>query len=203
MLKSRFLNLTLVLTCLSLVTTTLWVTPAQAADTVIFKYRFLRESISVAELTTLAQRGEVSSSLKAYLRMANQKPEDLRNLLTQEIEIEGVFLYKILRTMPGELMLDQVSEVIHTPSNRANRQSLRSALVSSALEDDKITLTEIIQNYPTTDVHVEGERLADIYKQVNGIVESWDGFNLNFLLNLNKRELPRFLLSNNVLDRQD
>lgn len=203
MLKSRFLNLTLVLTFLSLVTTTLWVTPAQAADTVIFKYRFLRESISVAELTTLAQRGEVSSSLKAYLRMANQKPEDLRNLLTQEIEIEGVFLYKILRTMPGELMLDQVSEVIHTPSNRANRQSLRSALVSSALEDDKITLTEIIQNYPTTDVHVEGERLADIYKQVNGIVESWDGFNLNFLLNLNKRELPRFLLSNNVLDHQD
>ena len=187
----------------SIITTILLANPAQAADRIIFKYGFLRESISVAELTTLAQTGETSSSLRAYLRMANQKPEDLRNLLTQELEVEGVLLYKILRSVPGELMLDQVSEVIHTPSNRANRQSLRSALVKSALDDNQVTLIEIMQNYPTTDLHVEGERLADIYQQVSGIIKNIDRFNLDFLLNFNKQELPKFLLSNSVLARQD
>lgn len=187
---------------LSIITTIFLATPAQAADKVIFKYGFLRESISVAELTTLVQTGEVSSSLRSYLRMADKDPEDLRDLLTQELEVEGVLLYKILRTVPGELMLDQVSEVMHTPSNRANRQSLRSALVKSALDDNQVTLMEIMQNYPTTDLHVEGERLADIYEQVNGIVKNLSRFDLDFLLNLNRPKLPRFLLSNSVLDRQ-
>jgi len=63
-------------------------------------------------------------------------------------------------------MLDRVSEVIHTPTNRANRQSLRSALVISALNDNQITLIEILENYPTADVHVEGDRLADILQQI-------------------------------------
>jgi len=58
-------------------------------------------------------------------------------------------------------MLDQVSQVVHTPTNRANRESLRSALVSSALPDGKITLIETLEKYPTQEVHVEGDRIAE------------------------------------------
>jgi thioredoxin reductase len=59
-------------------------------------------------------------------------------------------------------MLDQVSDVVHTPTNRANRESLRGALVSSALPDGQITLIETLENYPTPEVHVEGERLVEV-----------------------------------------
>ena len=41
--------------------------PVKAAEKVILKYRFLRESVSVPELTTFAETGELSSSLDSIL----------------------------------------------------------------------------------------------------------------------------------------
>ncbi len=154
--------------------------PAIAAETVMLKYGFLRESISVPELTTFTATGELSPSLSAYLRLANQEPEKLQQLLTKAIEVDAVLLYKILTSVPGELLLDQVSTVVHTPSDRASRQSLRAALVSSALEDDNITLIEIMENYPTSEVHIEGDRLAQTYSRISGVVEQFQDWGLWF-----------------------
>jgi hypothetical protein len=143
---------------------------ADAADSVVLKYRFLRETVSVPELTTFAETGELSSSLRAYLRMASREPEELRRTLTQEVQVDPILLYRVLNSAPGELLLDRVSQVIHTPTNRANRQSLRAALVSSALPDGNITLIETLQNYPTPEVHVEGERLVEVVRNINRVL---------------------------------
>jgi hypothetical protein len=67
-------------------------------------------------------------------------------------------------------MLDRASEVVHTPSNRANRESLRGAIVSSALSDGQITLIETLENYPTPEVHVEGERLVDFVQNIRRLL---------------------------------
>ncbi|MGF1478280.1 MAG: alpha/beta hydrolase [Cyanophyceae cyanobacterium] len=141
--------------------------PTEAAESVVLKYGFIRESVSVPELSTFVETGELSSSLEAYLKMANTEPEELRSVLTREIEIEPVPLSRGLNTLPGELLLDQVSKVIHTPTQSASQQSLRAALVSSALPDGNITLLEVLENYPTEDVHVEGDRLVETYTQLD------------------------------------
>ncbi|MGB3693896.1 MAG: alpha/beta hydrolase [Spirulinaceae cyanobacterium] len=167
-MKLNIFSASLIATVFSLVAT-----QAQAAEKVILKYRFLRESISVPELTTFAETGELSSSLNAYLGLANKEPDDLEEALTKEVKVNAILLSKILNTTPGEMILDQLSEVIHTPTQRASRQSLRSALVKSALPDGKITLLEVLQNYPTQDVIVEGERLAEALakiEQLTGLI---------------------------------
>ena len=144
--------------------------PGLAAEKAVLKYGFFRESVSVPELATFAKTGKVSTSVGAYLGMAGKTPQAVRQPLTQEIKVNGVLLYRVLTTPVGELLLDRVSEVIHTPDNLANRQALRSALVMSALPDGNITLTEILENYPTPEVHVEGERLAEIYGNISRLV---------------------------------
>lgn len=141
-------------------------TRAEAAEKVVLKYRFLQEKVSVPELTTFAQTGELSSSLRSYLKLAKKEPNDLRRTLTQDVKVNPTFLYRALNHPLGEGMLDQVSQVIHTPTNRANRESLRGALVSSALPDGNITLIETLQNYPTPEVHVEGDRIAEVMQTI-------------------------------------
>ena len=140
-----------------------------AADSVVLRYRFLRATVPISELTTLAETGEASGSLRTYLRMAGKEPEELQRTLIQEVPVNPTSLYRVLNSPPGELVLDRVSEVIHTPSNRANRQSLRGALVSSALSNGKITLIETLQNYPPPEVHVNGDRLAEFVQTINRI----------------------------------
>jgi hypothetical protein len=144
--------------------------PSEAAEKVILKYSILRESVSVAELSTLAKTGEVSRSLQAYLKMANKEPQDLRNVLNARVDVDPILLSKILNSFPGEFLLDQVSEVIHTPSQRASRESLRGAMVTSALPDGNIRLIEVLENYPTPEIQVEGDRLVEIYHKIKGAV---------------------------------
>ncbi|WP_416244645.1 alpha/beta hydrolase [Crocosphaera sp. XPORK-15E] len=144
--------------------------PAQAAEKVVLKYSILRESVSVAELSTLANKGETSSSLKSYLKLANKQPEDLRRLLNNNVDVDPVFLSKVLNSFAGNLVLDPVGEVIQTPSKRASRESLRGALVTSALSDKNIRVIEIFENYPTSEIHVDGDRLAEIYQDIQGFI---------------------------------
>jgi len=75
---------------------------ADAAESVVLKYLFLRETVSVPELTTFAQTGELSTSLKAYLKLAGRDPAQLRRALTQEVKANGNFLYGILNNPVGE-----------------------------------------------------------------------------------------------------
>ena len=158
------------ISALGLLTILAWGGRVEAAQSVIFNYRFFRESISVSELSTFAETGELSSSLKTYLRMANTEPDQLQRALTREIEVDPILLSKVLNSLPGEVLLDQVSDVIRTPTGSASRQSLRAALLNSALPDGLITLMEVFENYPTTDVHIEGDRLVEIYSRLDRVL---------------------------------
>jgi hypothetical protein len=143
---------------------------ADAADSVVLKYSFLRETVSVSELATFAQTGELSTKLRSYLKLARREPAQLRQALTQEVPVNPNLLYQVLNTPVGEVMLDQVSQVVHTPTNRANRESLRGAIVSSALPDSKVTLIETLQNYSTPEVHVEGDRLVEVAQKFSNVL---------------------------------
>lgn len=139
---------------------------ANAAEQVVLKYRIFRESISVEELSTFAETGELSRSLRINFALARQDPKAIRQFLTQPVQVNPVFLDRVLNSPVGNLIVDQVSQFVHTPSRRADRQALRSALVLSASRDNNITLIETIQNYPTSEVELEGERLESASQQL-------------------------------------
>jgi len=119
-------------------------------------------SISIQELESFAATGQLSSALDFYLKQAKVKPEDFRNILTQEVKVNVKLLDRTLNSLLGEYLLFQVGQVIHTRSRRANIQALRSALVLSAMGDNRISLLEFLQKYPTQEMYVNGIRLARV-----------------------------------------
>ncbi|MBF2007167.1 MAG: alpha/beta hydrolase [Chlorogloeopsis fritschii C42_A2020_084] len=153
------------------VSTLLFSTSTFAAQRVVFTYNIFRESVSVDELTSFAETGEASPRLNYYLNQTSQDPQTVRNILTQELNASPVVLDRVLNNPIGEFLLDRISQTIRTPSNRANRQALRSAIVLSASKDNRVSLIDILQNYPTTEVYVEGDRLAATYNQLSILIE--------------------------------
>lgn len=146
---------------------------AFAAEQVVLKYRILRESISVNELSTFAETGELSRPLQVNLKLARQNPEAVRRFLTQPVQVSPIFLDRLLNSPVGNVVLDELEKVVHTPDRLADRQALRAALVISASRDNNVTLIEVIQNYPTSQVEVEGDRLEDAYRQLQRLSGSW------------------------------
>ncbi|MBD2090182.1 alpha/beta hydrolase [Microcoleus sp. FACHB-1515] len=145
--------------------------PAQAAEQIVLTYGSLYRSISVAELTEFAETGRLSSGLRFYLNLANIEPEVFRTILNEDLRLRLGFVDSALNSLPGEFALYQVGQVVHTSSRRANIQALRSALVLSVSEDNRVSLLEFLQNYPTQQLYVDGVRLAQVAQDVGEVVE--------------------------------
>jgi hypothetical protein len=140
-------------------------TPALAAEQVVLKYRVFRESIAVEDLTTFARTGEMSTDLRVNLALARQDPQKTRQYLTGTVTVDPILLDRVLNNPVGEFLLDEIGKSVHPPSRQANRQALRAA-VSLSARDRQLSLLEILQNYPTTEVEVEGDRLEAVYSQL-------------------------------------
>lgn len=140
---------------------------AIAAEQIILKYGPMRAPVSVAELSAFAETGEMSVSLQSYLGLAKQNPEDMRDNLTKSISVSPRFLDRVLNHRLGERLLDEMGEIIQTPSGRASGQALRAALVLSASGDGEITLLETLKNYPAQVVEVEVGSLIKIYRKLS------------------------------------
>lgn len=146
-------------------------TPTPAAEKIMLNYSIFHGSISVKDLRHLSETGEATLALKTYLKLANKNPESLQNALNQTVNINGVTLSKVLNSFVGNMILDQITEVIHTPSRRASREALRGALIQSAIDDNQVQVIEVLENYPTSELHVDGNRLMEIYGQIKGIAD--------------------------------
>lgn len=166
-------------------------TVATAAEKVVLKYSVIRMTVPVSELETFIETGQLSPSLEMLFGEAKKNPERVRRSLKEPIQVSPRFLDQALNSTPGELILEQVGEVIQPPSGENNPQALRSALVLSAQEDGEITLLETIKNYPTEEVHVEGDRLVEAYGRIAALAEQLGGATERLQELLNKIRLPR------------
>ncbi len=162
--------------CLGVSAAILGLSPrANAAETLVFKYKGFRESISVNELTTFAETGKASSALRSYFKAGRQNPNEVRRDLNQPLSVNIVTVDRLLNSPTGESILDQIGQTVHPRAQEVTRQALRSALVLSARSDSKISLIEVLQNYPTSQVEIEGTRLGQIDRQVGALVENLQG----------------------------
>jgi hypothetical protein len=142
---------------------------AIAAERVVMRYGAFERSASVEELARFVETGETTRQLRAYFRMSGQDPEQFRQLLGREFEVDVVMLDRLLNNIVGDVILDQMGNFVHTPSGETNREAMRSALVLSASEGGKISLIEVMQNYPTREVHVNGNQALSAYRQIETI----------------------------------
>ncbi|HEY9763341.1 MAG TPA: alpha/beta hydrolase [Trichocoleus sp.] len=143
---------------------------AIAAETILLRYQGFGRAVPVFDLATLAQTGEAPDSVGGLLNMANEDPATLQDLLTRNLTVNPNLLDSVLYSWPGEWALDQMGGVIHPPSGQASRQALRSAIVLAAAKDSQISLLEVLEHYPTPQVVLEGDRIADAYTQLAALL---------------------------------
>lgn len=142
---------------------------AMAAEQVILKYRVFRESVSVRELTEFAQTGNPSPDLQTYLRLSRQNPEAVRQTLVKPVRVNPIVLDRVLNSPVGNVVLDRLGQSIQTPKGGAERQALRAALTLSASGDGNISILEILQNYPTQEVVIDGDRIETAFRQLSDL----------------------------------
>ncbi|MBF1999980.1 MAG: alpha/beta hydrolase [Synechococcales cyanobacterium M58_A2018_015] len=145
---------------------------AAAADRIYFTYGPLSRSFSIEDLRTFAETGETTRQLRWYLNFTNADPDAVRQVLTQNVRLNPVFVDQITYSLPGEFVLFQMGRVVHTKSRQGAVQirALRSAFILSAADDNQISLLEFLEKYPTPEVFVDGVVLARAARNVQGFI---------------------------------
>lgn len=150
-------------------------TPVNAAEKVVFTYNQFGQSLSIDELETFAETGKASSKLKFFLNVSGQDPEVARQFMTKSLKVNLRTADKVLTILPGEYALFQAGQVIHTPQKKANMQALRSAILLSLSDDNRISFLEFLQKYPTPQLTVDGVRVAKVAGTIDGLIGGAEG----------------------------
>ncbi|MBI4783165.1 MAG: alpha/beta hydrolase [Oscillatoriophycideae cyanobacterium NC_groundwater_1537_Pr4_S-0.65um_50_18] len=137
-------------------------TPPRVAQEVVITFGPLARSISIGDLTTLAETGSSSRSLRSLLSLAKVSPDSFRSILSQQIKVKAAFLDKTLNNVLGEFALFEMGQVVGTGFGQANIPAMRSTLILSAQGDEHISLIEFLQNYPLQQVYLDGAKLASL-----------------------------------------
>ncbi len=140
-----------------------------AADQVVLKYQVLQDSLSIKELVTFATTGNMSPKLAGYLKLAQaNNPNEFRQALGNEIKIGATDLDQFLNSWFGKIIVDEMSQIIRPTNGQGSKQALRSA-VTLAAKDNKISFLKVLQNYLTTEVEINIDRLIETDKRINAV----------------------------------
>lgn len=141
--------------------------PALENRNLVIQFGILGRSIPLQNLTRFAETGELSSGWRTNFNLVGADPAAVRTALTQEVSVDVLFLDRTLNTLLGEYLLFQVGQVVQTQANTANIQALRSALVLAAADDDRLSLLEVLQRYPTPNVIIDARELARLGRRAS------------------------------------
>ncbi len=151
--------------------------PSHAAERVTLRYSGIEGSVAVADLARLAETGQPSPDLALYLALANRRPEDLQDILTRGVPMDGGLLAGALNSFVGNLLLDRVDGVVLTPEGNS-REDLRTALIDSAAQHNRLTLIEVLQHHPAEEVQIDGDRLVQFVNQLQALRQQLSNFGL-------------------------
>ncbi|BAU10928.1 hypothetical protein LEP3755_14200 [Leptolyngbya sp. NIES-3755] len=146
--------------------------PSIAAERVILTYGFFQETFSIQDMQTFVETGQLAPVRQFQLRLAGADPEALRSFLNQEVNVNFLTLDRTLNSLPGEFLLQQLGQVIYNRRRVAPIQSLRSAIVLSAKDDNTVSMLQFLQNYPLPEVFFDGRQIARTSQKVSTVRET-------------------------------
>jgi Alpha/beta hydrolase of unknown function (DUF1400) len=122
--------------------------------------------------------------------MSNQEPAKLQEILNRPIKTEPRSLDLILSSPAGDALLDELSRYIRN-SEDDDKAALRTAIERSAADDQKLSLLELLQNYPTEEVDINVRRAVATYQKIASIQSQVGGVLGDGLLEQIMREVER------------
>lgn len=151
---------------------------AIAAEKIVLKYGPLAQSIKVSDLENFVKTGQTTPTLATMLRVSKQSADMVRGLMSLELGVNVLTLDRVLNSKAGENALFELGKTMRTRSRFESDKALRAALILSSADNGKLSLLEILQKYPTSEINLEVGNIGRTVERLKGLTG-----NLQDLLN--------------------
>ncbi len=144
-------------------------TRALGAQKVVLTFGPFRQSINVSDLEGFAKDGTTTPTIRQIIGFSKMDAGTLRGLMSLEVGLKPANLARILYSTPGEKIVNEIGEAIRTQRNTENGKALRAAVILAASDDGKLSLLEILQQYPLAEMYVDVPKITAAVAKVQGL----------------------------------
>jgi hypothetical protein len=145
---------------------------ASAIETVTLIFNESRVSVPFSDFQAFVKTGETQkTNLQSFLAKVPNTSQAIRTVLTREIVITRPFAGQNFKNPIADFLLIQLNRVLVPPTVPDNLEPLRSALVASYRNDQRISILEVIGNYPERELTIQLPRLERAYNRASAFVE--------------------------------
>lgn len=123
-------------------------------------------TVSLEEIKTFVSNGGLRQPVRDFFNSSNQEPGVVQRAFTREIEVPRNLGIEFLDTSVGQLVLSQLVRHVQSADPLPN---LRTSLRASIQNDRRISLLELIENYPTETLTLDITPLVRTYESVVAI----------------------------------
>ncbi|OZH53680.1 hypothetical protein AFK68_03210 [Hydrocoleum sp. CS-953] len=138
----------------------------------------IKASVKVKDLRQFAETGKTTKTISQALGISKVNPNTVRGLMTLEVGADVANLAKVLYSNLGQNLTKGVAEVVQTRHNYESDKALRSAILLAAADDNRISVLEVLEKYPTEEMHIDVGKINEIVGKVKETIG-----NLGELLN--------------------
>ncbi|MBE9012185.1 alpha/beta hydrolase [Pseudanabaenaceae cyanobacterium LEGE 13415] len=146
--------------------------PASAAERLLVSNGTTERTISVKSLARYAQTGTVDEELAAYAR--SLPPEQLKRLqqvLNAQFPFGAVQVSRLVETPTGIGFLKRLQQIIQAGTPEASVKALQTAFVRAAEDSRGLTLLNLLENYPTSEVKINLPRAIEVTQGVEALIK--------------------------------
>ncbi|MBW4468132.1 MAG: alpha/beta hydrolase [Pegethrix bostrychoides GSE-TBD4-15B] len=144
---------------------------AQAAEQALLQYADRRITVPLTELKTLAEGGELSPELAAFIQKIPIDGSFERQLLTQNLPVRFAPSGDSQLSRNAQFILYQIDKLIGSPSGVTNYEGLRSALFEASQNQREFTVLGVMDAYPEDTVRVDLRQIERVHADISLFLE--------------------------------
>lgn len=129
-------------------------------------------SIKVKDLQIFAETGETTKTISQALGISKVSPNTVRGLMTLEVGADVTNIARVLYSNLGENVTKGIAEVVQTRHKYESDKALRSAIILAAADDNRISVLEVLEKYPTDEMHINVSKINEIVEKVKGTISN-------------------------------
>lgn len=168
MMRHRFRYKFLILTILTVLIIAL---PVQAAERIYLNYSLFGFSVTVDQLETFAETGELEGALAYYLkRFSPERRSQIQEVLQARYPVNPVMVDRFAYTSSGERLFREIGEIIQTETRQNGAKAIRSAAILSATDPDGISIVSFLKQFPT-DIRIDIRRVLRMVQRFSNVLQ--------------------------------
>ncbi len=148
---------------------------AKSADQLSLVNGIFSRTISIDSLDDLAKTGKAKGRLKNLLKLSNQSPEKISELLNQEFDLPLTVTSKLLHSTIGEVIITRLAKIIYPlklKNNPIRVPAIRAGVINGiVIGKGKLTMVQFLKSYPNKNVSINIGALSKILNKAETMSE--------------------------------